>query len=47
MLSKTRSWKAVAFAIGLGVGTLSGAVNAASAAGGDTVQGLYEALLNT
>jgi phospholipid transport system substrate-binding protein len=47
MLSKTRSWKAVAFAVGLGLGTLSGAVNAASPTGGDTVQGLYEALLNT
>jgi phospholipid transport system substrate-binding protein len=47
MLSKTRSWKAVAFAVGLGLGTLSGAVNAAPATGGDTVQGLYEALLNT
>jgi hypothetical protein len=43
MLSKTRSWRAVAFAVRLGLGTLSGAGSAAPATGGDTVQGLYGA----
>ena len=40
-------WKAVAFAAGLGLGTLSYPVHAAPASGGDTVQGLYDALLST
>src|SRR5208283_3829315 len=41
------SWKAVAFATGLGLGMLSCSVQAASASAGDTVRGLYDALLNT
>jgi phospholipid transport system substrate-binding protein len=40
-------WKAVAFATGLGLSMLSYPVHAAPANGGDTVQGLYDALLNT
>jgi len=41
------SWKAVAFATGLGLGMLSCPVQAAPASAGDAVQGLYDALLNT
>jgi phospholipid transport system substrate-binding protein len=37
----------VAFAAGLGLSTLSCPVHAAPASGGDTVQGLYDALLST
>ncbi len=44
---KTLSWKAVALAGGLGLGMLSYPAHAAPASGGDTVQGLYDALLNT
>ena len=44
---KTPSWKAVAFAVGLGLGMLSSAVHAAPAGGGDTVRALYDTLLNT
>jgi ABC-type transporter MlaC component len=40
-------WKAVAFAAGLGLSSLSYPVQAAPATGGDTVQGLYDALLDT
>jgi phospholipid transport system substrate-binding protein len=40
-------WMAAAFAIGLGLGMLSYAAHAAPASGGDTVQGLYDALLDT
>ena len=40
-------WKAAAFAGGLGLSMLSYPVHAAAANGGDIVQGLYEALLNT
>ena len=39
--------KAAAFAAGLGIGLVSGPVFAAPASGGETVQGLYDALLNT
>jgi phospholipid transport system substrate-binding protein len=39
--------KAAAFAAGLGLSMLSYPVHAAPAGGGDTVQGLYDALLNT
>jgi phospholipid transport system substrate-binding protein len=39
--------KAVAFAIGLALSALSYPVHAAPSSGGDTVQGLYDALLNT
>ena len=40
-------WKVVAMATGLGLGVLSYPVHAATASGGDTVQGLYDVLLNT
>jgi phospholipid transport system substrate-binding protein len=40
-------WKGVAFAAGLGLSMLSHPVHAAPASGGDTVQGLYDVLLNT
>jgi len=40
-------WKVVATATGLGLGVLSYPVHAATPSGGDTVQGLYDALLNT
>jgi phospholipid transport system substrate-binding protein len=40
-------WKAVAFAAGLGLSMLSCPVHAAPDGGGDTVQSLYDALLNT
>jgi len=39
--------KAVAFAAGLGLSMLSHPLHAAPASGGDTVQGLYDALLST
>jgi phospholipid transport system substrate-binding protein len=39
--------KAVAFAAGLGLSMLSYPVHAAPTSGGDTVQGLYDALLST
>jgi phospholipid transport system substrate-binding protein len=39
--------KAVAFAAGLGLSMLSYPVHAAATSGGDTVQGLYDALLGT
>jgi len=45
--SKARFLKAAAFAAGLGLATLPCAVHAAPASGGDTVRGLYDALLNT
>jgi phospholipid transport system substrate-binding protein len=47
IVPKTSTWKAVAFAAGLGLGILSYPVHAAPASGGDTVQGLYDALLST
>jgi len=46
-VSKARLLRIAAFAAGLGLGTLSCAVHAAPAGGGDTVRGLYDALLNT
>jgi phospholipid transport system substrate-binding protein len=46
-LSKTLVWKAAALVGGLGLGILSGPAHAAPASGGDTVQGLYDALLST
>jgi phospholipid transport system substrate-binding protein len=39
--------KAAALAVGLGIGLVSHPVFAAPASGGETVQGLYDALLNT
>src|SRR2546421_5906787 len=46
-LAKTMVWKAAALVGGLGLGILSYPVHAAPSSGGDTVQGLYDALLNT
>jgi len=46
MAPKTPLWKAAAFAAGLGLSMLSYPVHAAPSSG-DTVQGLYDALLNT
>ncbi len=40
-------WKAMALAAGLGLGMLSYSVHAAPVSGGDTVQGLYDVLLDT
>ena len=39
--------KAAAFAAGLAIGLVCSPVFAAPASGGETVQGLYDALLNT
>jgi phospholipid transport system substrate-binding protein len=47
IVPKTPTWKAAALAAGLALGMLSWPVHAAPASGGDTVQGLYDALLNT
>ena len=47
IVSKILLWIAVAFAAGLGLSMLSYPVHAAPSSGGDTVQGLYDALLNT
>ena len=46
-LAKTMAWKAAALVSGLGLGILSYPVHAAPSSGGDTVKGLYDALLNT
>jgi ABC-type transporter MlaC component len=46
-LPKIPLWRAMAFAGGLVLGMLSNSVHAAPSSGGDTVQGLYDALLNT
>ncbi len=46
-LSKTLVLKAAALVAGLGLGTLCYPVHAAPATGGETVQGLYDALLGT
>jgi phospholipid transport system substrate-binding protein len=46
-LSKTLVWKAAALVGGLGLGILSYPAHAAPTSGGDTVQGLYDALLST
>jgi phospholipid transport system substrate-binding protein len=47
ILSTMPSWKAVAFATGCGLSMLSYPLHAAPSTGGDTVQGLYDALLST
>jgi phospholipid transport system substrate-binding protein len=44
---KKLTWKVMAFAVGLGLAMLSYPVHAAAASGGETVQGLYDALLST
>jgi phospholipid transport system substrate-binding protein len=46
-LPKTTVWRAAALAAGFGLAMLSSSVHAAPASGGDTVQGLYDALLVT
>ena len=46
-VTKTPLRKAVAFAAGLGLSMLSYPLHAASPGGGDTVRGLYDALLST
>jgi phospholipid transport system substrate-binding protein len=46
-LSKTLVWKAAALAGGIGLGIVSYPAHATPASGGDTVQGLYDALLST
>jgi phospholipid transport system substrate-binding protein len=45
--AKTMVWKAAALVSGLGLGMLSYPIHAAPSSGGDTVKGLYDALLNT
>src|SRR5215813_7634406 len=47
VISKTAALKAAALATGIGVATLAYPAHAAPASGGDTVQGLYDALLGT
>ena len=47
IVAKMPLWKAVAFVAGLGLSMLSYPVHAAPSSGGDTVQGLYDALLGT
>ena len=47
IVSKTPVWKAMALGAGIGLAMLSYPVHAAPASGGDTVQGLYDALLST
>src|SRR6266699_5333531 len=47
IIPKTPAWKAVAVAAGLALAMLSYPVHAATASGGDIVQGLYDVLLST
>jgi phospholipid transport system substrate-binding protein len=47
MVPKTPAWKAVAVAAGLALAMFSYPVHATPASSGDTVQGLYDALLST
>jgi hypothetical protein len=47
IVSKTQVWKAATLATVLGIAMLSYPAHAAAASSGDTVQGLYDALLNT
>jgi phospholipid transport system substrate-binding protein len=47
IVSKTPVWKATTFAAVLGLATVPYPVHAAPGSGGDTVQGLYDALLST
>jgi phospholipid transport system substrate-binding protein len=47
ILPRALAWRAVAVAAGLGLAMLSFPVHAAPASGGDTVQSLYNVLLNT
>jgi phospholipid transport system substrate-binding protein len=47
IVPKTAAWKAAALATGLGIAMIAYPAHAAPGTGGDTVQGLYEALLGT
>ena len=47
VIPKTAAWKATALATGLGIAMLAYPAHAVPASGGDTVQGLYDALLGT
>ena len=47
ILTGTTMGRALALAAGISLGVLSCPVHASAASGGDTVQGLYDALLNT
>src|ERR1700746_1973318 len=47
IVCKTPVWKVMALGAGIGLAMLSYPVHAAPVSGGDTVQGLYEALLST
>ena len=47
MRAKSLVWKGVALAAGIGLAMLSYPLHAAPSSGGDTVQGLYDALLCT
>ena len=47
IVSKASVWKVMALGAGIGLAMLSYPVHAAPASGGNTVQGLYEALLTT
>jgi len=47
IVPKTAAWKAAALATGLGIAIIAYPVHGAPATGGDTVQGLYDALLGT
>jgi phospholipid transport system substrate-binding protein len=47
IVPKTAAWRAAAFATWLGITMLAYPAHAALASGGDTVQGLYDALLGT
>ena len=47
MVPKAAAWKAAALAAGLGIAILAYPAHAVPTGGGDTVQGLYDALLGT
>src|SRR5690348_13867151 len=47
IVPKAAAWKAAALATGLGIATIAYPAHAAPGSGGDTVQGLYDALLDT
>src|SRR5690242_7404813 len=47
VIPKTATWKAAALASGLGIAMLANPGHAVPTTGGDTVQGLYDALLGT
>ena len=47
IVPKAAAWKAAALAAGLGIAVLAHPAHAAPTSGGDTVQGLYDALLGT